>query len=456
MAGLALIAALALAQQSVAQPAQVGKTPDKLVVYAGVTLIDGAGGPALSDRAIVVENDRIKAVVSSADLGAHAEGAKVVDASGLYALPGLIDTHVHLATSPHRKAAEAMLSRQLYSGVTAARDMAGDARALADLARASRMGEIPAPDIYYAAVMGGASFFEDPRTVASAQGAKPGEAPWMQAITEDTDLPLAIAQARGTSATGIKIYANLSGSLVAKVTAEAHRQGMLVWAHGAVFPASPMQGIEANVDVVSHICMLGYQASNRMPHSYQQQAPVDDAQLAGAQDAKIAAIFREMRRRGTILDATLGIYAFEVPSAPRCASATAVALTAQAYRQGVLISAGTDRSASLQEPYPALHDELEILTDLAGMTNADVIRAATSIAAMTIGRQHEMGTVQAGKLANLVFVSKNPLEDISNLRSVAFTLKRGVIYRRADYSPLVPARESTVPQSSSESERDGG
>ena len=66
---------------------------------------------------------------------AYAKGATVVDARGLYAIPGLIDSHVHLATAPNRRYAEALLRRDVYSGVTAVRDMAGDARLLADLSR---------------------------------------------------------------------------------------------------------------------------------------------------------------------------------------------------------------------------------------------------------------------------------------------------------------------------------
>jgi hypothetical protein len=66
-----------------------------------------------------------------------------------------------------------------------------------------------------------------------------GEAPWAQAIDESTDLPLAIARARGTGAVALKIYANLPPALVSRLAAEAHRQGLRVWAHGAVFPTTP-------------------------------------------------------------------------------------------------------------------------------------------------------------------------------------------------------------------------
>src|SRR5580698_7992922 len=146
--------------------------------------------------------------------------------------------------------------------------MADDLRAVADLARASRVGEIPGPDIYYAALMAGPEFFDDPRTHATTAGETAGAVPWMQAITPDTDLVIAVAEARGTGATAIKIYADLPGERVAAITREAHRQGVQVWTHAAVFPASPQEVIGAGVDAVSHVCMLAYQASDAMPAEY--------------------------------------------------------------------------------------------------------------------------------------------------------------------------------------------
>src|ERR1700733_12052734 len=225
----------------------------KLSVYRGASVIDGTGAALKRDVAIVVDGERIRAVVPDAQAAPYLRGATVIDAHGLYALPGLIDSHVHLATSPNRRYAEALLRRDVYSGLTAVRDMAGDARLLADLSRGALLSEIAAPDIYYAALMAGPEFFKDPRTADSTRGAVPGEVPWMRAVTTSTDLRLAVAEARGTGATAIKIYADLSGTLVRNIVDEAHRQNLLVWAHAAVFPASPREVIDSGVDVVSHV-----------------------------------------------------------------------------------------------------------------------------------------------------------------------------------------------------------
>ena len=129
---LAGFAALALA----------GPTAAETVLYRNATLIDGTGTPARPGMSVLVEGERIKAVTPDAQAAAPA-GARVVDLTGKYLLPGLIDTHEHLATPPNRRQAEASMRRDLYGGVTAVRDMADDLRAVAELTRASRRARSP-------------------------------------------------------------------------------------------------------------------------------------------------------------------------------------------------------------------------------------------------------------------------------------------------------------------------
>ena len=72
-----------------------------------------------------------------------------------------------------------------------------------------------------------------------------------------------------------------------------------------------------------------------------------------------------------------------------------------------------------------MFDELELLVRRAGFTPLEAIRAATQIGAMTIGKGQEMGVIAPGYLANMVVLARDPAEDIANLRSVQFTVKRG-------------------------------
>jgi imidazolonepropionase-like amidohydrolase len=441
---LAVVVWLSLIGWSHAAEAPAAK--DKVVVYSGAAVIDGTGGAVRSDMAIITRGERIEAVVPQAELKLPA-GAEVVDVKGQYALPGFINSHEHLATPPNRKFAEAMMRRDLYGGVTAARCMGDDVRALAELARASRLAEIPGPDLYYAALFAGPDFMTDRRMLACTEGVT-GVAPWIQPIDDKTDLAHAVTLAKGTGAIAIKIYANLSPALVAKIVAEAHRQKMQAWAHGMVFPTTPREVIDARPDTVSHTGYLAYEAVEKRPQRYQERDahPIDPAPFIKGDNKIMSSLFVLMKERKIILDATN--YVFETieqmrardpenaPPPPYCSSKLAELLTAQAYKEGVLISAGTDSFAPVEDPYPALQGEIEILVKKVGMTPMDALRSATLISATSMGQQSEMGTLEPGKLANIVFLSTNPLEDIGAVRNVVHTVKRGMQYPRKSYVPI--------------------
>ncbi|HST35576.1 MAG TPA: amidohydrolase family protein [Allosphingosinicella sp.] len=444
MRGIRLILAfwaLALAGLAVAQPPYAPPSPGQRTIYRDFTLIDGTGAAPRPGMALIVNGERIEALLPAAELTPEqTRRAELVDLAGRYLLPGLIDSHQHRATPPDRAEAERQMRRDVTHGITAARIMADDIRLIAELGRASRAGEIAGPDFYFAALVAGRSFFADPRIGAVSAGYAAGEAPWAQAIDADTTLPLAIARARGTGATAIKIYADLPPALVRAIAAEAHRQGLMVWAHFMVFPTLPAEVVAADPDSVSHTCYAAYQVMPRPPRTYADRYPVDPAPFANGDNPQMAALFRSMQARGILLDATLTVYEeIERRAArggtPHCTLALAARLTAQAHRAGVLISAGTDADAPADAAYPALFGEMELLVRRAGFTPLEAIRAATQIGAMTIGKGQEMGVIADGYLANLVVLERDPAADIANLRSVLFTVKRGHRINRAETQP---------------------
>ena len=434
---LMLLASMALVAAAPYEPPRQGVR----TAYRNVSLIDGTGQPMRRGMVVLTNGELISAVVPEGQLSAaQLAGARQVDLAGKFLIPGLIDTHQHLATPPDRAAAEARLKRDVYSGITATRDMADDLRQIADLTRAARVGEIASPDIAYAALMAGRSFFSDPRTQAIALGAKAGEVPWEQAIDDGSDIMLAIARAKGTYASAVKIYANLPAGLVFKITKEAHRQGMRVWAHGMVFPATPFEVVDSGADTVSHTCYLAYQAMEKRPDDYQHRYPID-ASLFLRDNPVMMRLFTDMAHRGTVLDATLHVYreveaeAREQHKPPLCTVELAGRLTNQAYRSGVEISAGTDGDTPLTEPWPSLFDELELLHEAAGLSPMAVLEAATRTGAKAMGKEQEMGGIVPGKLANMAVLSRNPLDDVHNFRSVVLTVKRGRQFPRNEFTP---------------------
>lgn len=416
-------------------------------IYAGATLVDGTGAPARRDIAIVVRGERIEAVVPVAELPAG-DDAELVDMRGRHVVPGLVNAHVHLATPPDPKRAAAMLRRSLYGGVTAVRSMADDTRAVADLARAARLGELVAPDIAYPALFAGPDFFRDPRVVAAAQGETAGAVPWMRAVTADTDLREAVTLARGAGAAAIKVYAGLDAVTIGAIAREAHQQGLAVWAHAAVFPASPLEVAGAGVDTMSHVCMIAYQGQ-AMPPAYHDRAPVDEARFEHGIPEAVRDVYARMKARGVILDATNYVYETiermraEMPEGQGpptyCSARLAERLTAEAHRMGVEIAVGTDAFAPVDEAYPAVQREMELFVTRAGMRPLAAIRSATLVGARALGREADMGSIEAGKLANLVFVAADPVADIGALRDVVLVVKRGTPFQRADYVPITAA-----------------
>jgi imidazolonepropionase-like amidohydrolase len=392
-----------------------------------VAVIDGTGAAPRPGMSVVVREGRIADLFPTGSRALPA-GLTATDLSGRFLIPGLIDAHVHLATDPsgpdRRQAVEARLAHALRGGITAVRDMAGDARALADLTRAALVGDIESPAIHYAALLSGPGFFDDPRVQASSRGLTTGSAPWALAVTDTTTLPLAIAAARGAGATGIKLYAEVPPPLIARIVTEAHRQGLKVWSHATLVPAVPMDAVRGGVDVLSHAAQLLWEVQ-RLP-DFRQRMNADYGAVK-PDDPKFTALFQEMARRGTALDATLYVFRQRED-----ALAFSAGVVRQAHAAGVPILAGTDAiGAPADGPLPHLHDELELLVTRAGLTPLAALSAATLAPAKALGIDATHGTIAVGKAADFVVVSADPTADIRNTRQIEATYRAGRRYEPA-------------------------
>lgn len=393
------------------------------LVVRNVTLIDGTGAPARANVSVVVRDERVSEIVTGTDVAADL----TLDGTGLFAMPGLIDAHVHLSGLPWDQRAD-QLRRVLQGGITSVYDVASDVRQTSDLARAAAAREIESPSIYYAALMAGPVFFTDPRVVATSRGYRPGDAPWNREITDDTDLARALAEARGGGATAIKLYAALDAATVGRIGDEARRQQMRLIAHSTVFPAKPSDLVAAGVKMLAHSAYLVWEGSPPTA-DFPKRARGDFAGVPVTSPA-IEQLLQSMKANDVALNPTLWIFAEGPAKDDMSAQRTPVmhAVTKRAAEMGVVLAAGTDGLLNPSvDPLPILHKELEVMVAGAGLTPMQALIAATRGAAHAIGDEERRGTIVTDRAADLLLVDRNPLDDIRNTRRIRYVIKDGRI-----------------------------
>lgn len=352
---------------------------------------------------------------------------------GAWVMPGLIDTHVHVARFQDTNAhARAILQSAVRGGVTSVRDLAGDARALADIERATTSGEFAGPQVVFSALFGGPDIYQNGPTSEMASGRPPGGAPWARSITADTDLRQAVAEAKGSGASNLKLYGDLDAALSRRIIAEAKRQGMMTTAHATVFPAGPGDLVDGGIGTLSHAPYLVWEGAGRIPADYRMRTQGPWATVP-PDHPRLMALYKKMADRGVFLDATLYVYKAMRNYSPQvqadwtdAAFAWAAKATRLAHEAGVRVTTGTDWFEPRDDAdLPHTHEELALLVETAGFTPMEAILAATRDGAAALGLADSRGTVQPGKIADLLVLDANPLEDIHNTTRIRMTFVRG-------------------------------
>lgn len=395
-------------------------------VLKNVNIVDVINGRIIPNRTLELKDGIIYKIYSNEYVPNQEDN--VIDLTNKFVIPGLIDSHTHIEHSgywinsskynPPRENLIELLNHALLGGLTTIREMACDVRVIGELSRAANLNSIVSPDIYYPSLMASPAFFEDPRSAAGTLGEIPGQVSWFRAIDDNTNLPNAIAQAKGNGSMALKLYALLTEEQIINIVAEAKSQNIKVWAHAYTQFAKPSEIVQSGVNSVSHAPLLLYELSDKPDYS---KYPKEDEML---QD-----IFKKMKLNNVSLDPTL----FVLDNVLRLKNRSEIAkrITQKAHDAGVMIIAGTDSiSAYRDQKLPFIHNELEYYARDCEFSNMEALKTATINAAIALGIENEIGSINEKKKANLVILDKNPIDDIKNTRTIYFVIKNGIIYKK--------------------------
>ena len=439
----------------------------------GVTVVDVGTGALLADRTVVVDAARDRIVAVDSGDASLPPGARVVDGAGAYVIPGLWDMHVHAARSGR---APRFWPLFLAHGVTGVRETGSYRDSLRHWRDVARREPERAPRVIWSSPMldGDPPFYEHGRGIATPAQAR-----------------AAVAEMDSLGFDYLKVYSGLSRESFLALADEARRRGVPI-AGEVPNAVSPAEAAEAGMRSFEHLwnlfewCVPGagalrdsLAALDRRDAPEAERRPLRERQYARWIDGYDAAcadtLARRLARTGTWQVPTLVInrsYSFPDSTwgsdAERAAVAPDVlgewdtgragllaeygARGAAAWRArwmhegdmlrrmlsaGVGVLAGSDAS---DEPFVyaggGLHEELALLV-AAGLTPLQALQAATLNPARFLEAGDTLGAVAPGKVADLVLLDANPLEDIRNTRRVRAVVTRGRYHDRAGLDSLL-------------------
>jgi imidazolonepropionase-like amidohydrolase len=466
-AGLGTIIATTLSAGLVS--AQAPARPS--TAFTHVTVVDGTGSAAQSDMTVVVTGNRIAAVGRFGSVPVPA-GARVIEARNQIMIPGLWDMH----TPPFMRKNKMLplLDLQLFiaNGVTGIRDM-GDQGVPDDF------GDLPyVQDIEWRQAVAAGAAIGPRMTVAGVivDGPNSPRKGWASVAT-DADARALVTSLKKLGVDFIKVYDRLTRDAFLAIADESRKQGLTFAGH-VPFAVSPGAASDAGQRSEAHMWGMLVALSSR--EAELASAVNVDNRVAGLtsnlkalidtySEQKSAALFGKLKANNTYVVPTL---VTKVPSVvpltdPRIAKYMSPALQADyagrlkgasaaaadpvrrqlaemdlrmvrdMNRAGVKLLAGTD---TLSFGFD-LHDELTLLVK-AGLTPMQALQAATLNAAEFVGKSDWLGTVQAGKLADLVLLDGNPLESIDNTRKIRTVVTDGRVLDRAALDGMLAAIEA--------------
>ena len=442
-----------------------------------VTVIDATGSPPQPDRTVLIVDQHIVTIAPSKSTGI-ARSAQTLDATGKFLIPGLTDMHVHLTGSGEPSGSRKfILPLLLANGITTVRDMGGYLESLIPLREEIEKGKRLGPEIFFAGpyldgnppsfqpslvVTNSAEAAEDVRSLVArgvdfikVQSILSREAYFAIAdvcrrghLTFVGHVPDRVTAAEASDA-GQKSIEHLTGVLRGcssdeprlmreqfrsgskKATPAQSRARQLAWQRELLQTYSDKNAAELNAKFVRNqtwqvptlilLKTLAYPTPENDPSNdsrtkYIPRKLLENWRAALLEDNKTATAQEFKLRRGLMQKS--------------------IQIVGKMRSSGVPLMAGTDTGAPFLFPGSALHDELALLVQ-AGLTPMQALQAATENSADFLGKLETRGTIEPGKVADLLLLDANPLDDIHNTQQIHDVIFHGKLLDRKTLDELL-------------------
>jgi imidazolonepropionase-like amidohydrolase len=415
---------------------------DNALLIRNVTLIDGTGQPPLPHASVLVVGERI-ALVSPSEIKAP-PGATVIDGKGKYLMPGIINSHIHLAggrTGPGNHELVMNIARGtevmhglLYAGVTAIYDSGNYDNYIFEMRDEEQSGRIVGPRLFatgklltlakgYQCCSGGLQVTDYEGTLPALDAL----------IARKPDMVKFTREQRGMGLESENLPL-IPLDVMTRLINHVHEAGLRTTVHVGE-ERYARESIAAGIDALAHPVYL-------------EPADLSFARLVAAKRIPVSTTLGRTDNDVSVLDRPIFLatspkeeiadnkatYGGKTPTSAWRASLMPIVErnVRQLYDAGAILALGTDRSLAAY-----VHREMELLAE-AGIPNLAITRIATLNAAIYMGKDQDLGSIERGKLADLLLLSADPVADIRNTVKIDAVFKGG---KRIDRAALaLPAR----------------
>ena len=464
MRRLLVLLLLLNAPNAAAQPAK-----SRPIVLLHVTVIDMTGAPPKTDMGALITGDRITALTSSKRLRIP-RGAQVINATGKFLIPGFWDMHVHFTE------VERTFPLFIANGVLGVRNMGGDLDQLLRWRADVAAGKLAGPRIITCGPI--------------IDGPDPAAHGPTLVVSNSTEAKQTVDLLKQRGADCVKVYDRLPRDAYFAIIEEAKRQGLPVVGH-APLSITSAEASDAGQKSIEHLgtilegsSTLGSELFKLEGSTQPVKDPSEFPRRLAARGTRMLDTYSEQTAR-TLFDRFVRNATWQVPTLETKWAQTFIddlnrspddrlkyipdserqwwtpeknffaryrtpeyiafrrrlwekelELVGTMHRAGVRFMTGTDLSGAYVFPGFSLHHELELFVQ-AGFSPMEALQAATRNPALYLGELNSQGTVEKGKLANLVLLDRNPLVNIRNTRSIAAVVLHGKYLSKEDLNGLL-------------------